>query len=118
MAEMAFQHLDSETFDGAIASGVVLVDFWAPWCMPCQMLSPVLKELASSFADRAAVAKVDTDQHPDVAQRYGISALPTLILFKDARLVRRFVGLTKFERLARAIEEQLEGQPTQPGTDA
>ncbi|HED52819.1 MAG TPA: thioredoxin [Phycisphaerales bacterium] len=118
MTDSTPQALDSATFDQAIAEGVVLVDFWAPWCMPCQMLKPVLKELASGFADRARIVTVDTDQHADLAQRYGVRALPTLVLFKDGRLARQFVGLTKFDRLARAIEELLQAQPNQPDTPA
>lgn len=72
--------------------GVVLVDFFATWCGPCKMLAPVLDELSVHMEGRAKVLKVDVDRNPEVAQKYGISTVPTMILFKDGRAVEKIVG--------------------------
>lgn len=72
----------------------VLVDFWAEWCMPCRMLAPTIDELATQFAGKVKVGKVDTDANRNVSMRFGISAIPTIILFKNGQVVRKFVGFT------------------------
>ena len=72
----------------------VLVDFWAEWCMPCRMLAPTIDELAKEFVGKVKVGKVDTDSNRDVSVKFGISAIPTIILFKDGQVVRKFVGVT------------------------
>ncbi|HEX2100669.1 MAG TPA: thioredoxin [Candidatus Synoicihabitans sp.] len=77
----------------ASEAGLVLVDFWAPWCGPCKALAPALVELARVDADRVQVVKVDTDEEPDLATRYGIRALPTLLFFRDGQVVDQIVGL-------------------------
>ncbi|MEE9404800.1 MAG: thioredoxin [Algisphaera sp.] len=72
----------------------VLVDFWAEWCMPCRMLAPVIDELASEYEGKVKVGKVDTDASRDVSMKYGISAIPTIILFNKGEVVKKFVGMT------------------------
>jgi len=73
-------------------SGVVLVDFFATWCGPCKMLATVLDELSAHMEGRSKVLKVDVDRSPEVAQKYGISTVPTMILFKDGRAIEKIVG--------------------------
>ena len=82
----------------------VLVDFWAEWCMPCRMLTPVIDELADEFDGRAKIGKVDTDSNRDISVKYGISAIPTILLFKNGEVTQKFVGLTKKDDFKAAIE--------------
>ncbi len=72
----------------------VLVDFWAEWCQPCRMLAPTIDELAREFNGKVKIGKVDTDSNRDVSVKFGISAIPTILLFKQGQVVRKFVGLT------------------------
>ncbi len=76
-----------------------LVDFWAPWCGPCRALAPSLEELGSEFAGRASIAKLNVDDNPDAAERYGVRAIPTLILFKDGDEKERLVGAQPKQRI-------------------
>ena len=85
----------------------VLVDFWAPWCGPCKLLSPTIEALATSFAGKARVGKVNIDNNPEVASSLGISSIPTVILFKGGQIVDRFVGVTPLSKLSAAIDKQL-----------
>lgn len=75
------------------ATGKVLVDFWAPWCGPCRMQTPILEKLAASGSISAKILKVNTDENPEIAQKYGIVSIPTLILFNDGQEVERYVGV-------------------------
>lgn len=109
---MASEHvleLTDSNFAGEIlADGVVgLVDFWAEWCMPCKMIAPMIDEVAEQYAGKVKVGKVDTDSSRDIAMKLGISAIPTLILFKNGEVVKKFVGLQQKGDLAAAIDELL-----------
>lgn len=70
----------------------VLVDFWATWCGPCKMMAPVLEELATEYADKLVVGKLDVDQNPEAAQKYGIMSIPTLLVFQNGEVVKQLVG--------------------------
>jgi thioredoxin 1 len=83
----------------------VLVDFWAPWCMPCRMLTPVLEQLAGENAGAIKVVKVNVDESPQTAAGYGISSIPTIMLFKDGQVVERFIGVQPKYRLQDAISQ-------------
>ncbi|MCC6678212.1 MAG: thioredoxin [Phycisphaerales bacterium] len=85
------------------SSQPVLVDFWAEWCMPCRMLAPIIDAVAEQFAGKVKVGKVDTDSNRQISMKYGITAIPTVILFKGGQVAKKFVGLTKKEDLAAAL---------------
>jgi len=101
--------LTDATFDKTIHDSdvPVLVDFWAPWCGPCKMISPIVEEISNEYADKAKICKVNTDDERDSAMEFGISAIPTLILFKDGQVQKKWVGLTSKKDLAAAIDELL-----------
>jgi thioredoxin 1 len=90
----AFAPLTAATFDEAIQSSdtPVVVDVWAEWCQPCKMLEPVLASIAEDHAGRIQVLSVDADEHPDITRRYGVMAMPTLLVFDHGELVHRVVG--------------------------
>ncbi|MDX1612343.1 MAG: thioredoxin [Candidatus Thermoplasmatota archaeon] len=85
--------------------GLVLVDFWAPWCGPCRAIAPVLEEIASEMAGSLTVAKLNVDDHPEVAQRYQVQGIPTMILVKDGQVVDRAVGALPKAQLVQRIEQ-------------
>ena len=99
MASDAVLELTDDNFEQEVINSdlPVLVDFWAEWCMPCRMLAPVVDELAEEFAGKVKVGKIDTDANREVSVKFGISAIPTIMLFKDGEVVRKFVGVTPKE---------------------
>src|SRR6476661_1321520 len=82
----------------------VLVDFWAEWCMPCRMLAPTIDKIATDYAGKVKVGKVDTDSNREVSMKYGISAIPTVILFKKGQVAQKFVGLRQEKDFKEAID--------------
>jgi thioredoxin 1 len=82
-----------------------LVDFWAEWCMPCKMLAPAVEELADEYAGKVVVGKVDTDNNRDISLKFGINAIPTVMLFKDGEVAQKFVGLQQKADLKAALDE-------------
>lgn len=102
------QHFTSETFEKAIAGDqAVLVDFWAPWCGPCRMIAPVIEEVAAEFDGRAVVGKVDVDEEPGLAQRFGVMSIPTLIILKGGKVVEQAVGARGKADVAAMISRHL-----------
>ena len=85
----------------------VLVDFWAPWCGPCRMMAPIIEEFAKDYQGKAKVCKLNTDEARDSAMEFGISAIPTLILFNAGQIQKKWVGLTSKKDLAAAVDELL-----------
>src|SRR5690349_8775963 len=100
-----------EFTDGNFSSEVlgakepVLVDFWAEWCGPCRMLAPVIDSVADELAGKVKVGKVDTDNNREISMKYGITAIPTVIIFKGGQPVKKFVGLKKKDDLVAALNE-------------
>lgn len=89
---MAAVHLTKADFDAKINTGLALVDFWAEWCGPCKMAAPVIDGLSDEYAGRVLIGKVDVDAQPELAQKFGVMSIPTVILFKDGVEVGRQVG--------------------------
>ena len=89
---MSALHLTKSDFDAKIKSGYALVDFWATWCGPCKMAEPIIEELAKEYEGKVLVGKVDVDAEPDLAGKYGVMSIPTVVLFKDGTEVSRQVG--------------------------
>ncbi len=96
--------LTSASFDERTASGVSLVDFWASWCGPCRMLSPVIDEIAEEFAGKCSVYKVNVDEEGELAVKFGIMSIPTLIFFKDGEVINKLVGVVPKEEITAILE--------------
>ncbi len=100
-----------EFTDGNFESDVVqsdlpvLVDFWAEWCQPCKMLTPTIEELAAEFKGKVKIGKVDTDSNPEVPVKYGVSAIPTIMLCQGGEVVKKFVGLTSKDQFQAVLNE-------------
>lgn len=104
MAE-GIKELTDSNFAEEIKNGVTLVDFWAPWCGPCQMQTPILEQLVPQVGDTTTIAKMNVDEGQQVAGQLGIRAIPTLFVFKDGSVVQQFVGVQQESVLLSAIED-------------
>ena len=96
---MAISHLDMNNFDAAISEGVTLVDFGATWCGPCRMQAPILEKLDAELGDSVKIGKVDVDENPMLAQRFGVMSIPTLIAFRGGQVVNQRVGVQSLDAL-------------------
>jgi thioredoxin 1 len=103
IAEFTDQNFEQEVLK---SDKPVLVDFWAEWCMPCRMLGPTIEKLANDYAGKVKVGKIDTDANRDVSMKYGISAIPTVILFRNGEVAQKFVGLRKETEFKEALDAQ------------
>lgn len=101
---MSATALTKVTFQDHIQSGVSLVDFWAPWCGPCRIQLPIVEELAKELKGQANIAKVNVDEQQELASQYGVQSIPTLLLFKDGKLVDQMVGVHPKDVLINKIQ--------------
>jgi thioredoxin 1 len=86
----------------------VLIDFWAVWCGPCKMIAPIVEELASEYEGKIKIGKLDVDNNPNVAMKFGIRSIPTLLLFKDGKVVDQIVGAVPKPQIVQKLEAQLQ----------
>jgi thioredoxin 1 len=98
---MAVSKVSDDTFDAEVlkASGPVVVDFWAEWCGPCKMIGPVLDEIAGAMEGKVKIVKLNVDENPNTAAKYGIMSIPTLMLFKNGEIASRQVGAAPKQKL-------------------
>jgi thioredoxin 1 len=101
MKEFTDQNFEQEVLK---SDKPVLVDFWAEWCMPCRMLAPTIEKIANDYSGKVKVGKLDTDANRDVSIKYGISAIPTVILFRNGEVAEKFVGLRQEKDFKEAID--------------
>jgi thioredoxin 1 len=103
------QEVDEKNFDQVVVESKlpVLVDFWAPWCSPCQAIAPIVAELAEEYKDKVNFAKLNVDEAPGIPQRYGIHSIPTLIVFNDGKPMHQVVGMKPKKELKEVLEQAL-----------
>ena len=101
---MAVLHLTKDNFDETISEGLVMLDFWATWCGPCRMQAPILEELDAACEGNVKVCKVDVDEEPELARRFGIMSIPTLIAFRDGSIIEKRVGVQSLDQLKQMLE--------------
>lgn len=102
---MAILDVTDSSFAAETGEGLVLIDFWAPWCGPCKMIAPVLEELDTDMGDKVKIVKLNVDDNQETAAKYGVMSIPTLLLMKDGEIVEQVVGFQPKEALAQVIDK-------------
>lgn len=102
---MAIIDVTDETFEEKTAEGLVLADFWAPWCGPCKMIAPVLEEIDGEMNEKVQIVKLDVDDNQETAGKFGVMSIPTLLLMKDGNVVDQVVGFQPKEALVELINK-------------
>jgi len=101
------QNITDGNFHEMTSTGVSLVDFWAPWCQPCRIQGPILDKVAEQVGEKARIYKLNVDENKNAARIFNVTGIPTLLLFKDGKPVKQFVGIQQMETLVSAIESQV-----------
>ncbi len=104
---MAVTEITDQDFETKIKDGVVMVDFWAPWCAPCRMVAPILDELQTEMGDKVSIVKLNVDENPETAQKFGITSIPTLLVFKDGEMVEKSIGAGPKDHYKTLLEKQM-----------
>ncbi|GEN85556.1 thioredoxin [Oceanobacillus sp. FSL W8-0428] len=102
---MAIKNVTDQNFTEETAEGLVLADFWAPWCGPCKMIAPVLEEIDGEMEEKVQIVKLDVDENQETAGKFGVMSIPTLLLFKDGEVVDQVIGFQPKEALTDLINK-------------
>ncbi|SET43639.1 thioredoxin [Oceanobacillus limi] len=102
---MAIVNVTDQNFASETAEGLVLADFWAPWCGPCKMIAPVLEEIDGEMSEKVQIVKLDVDENQETAGKFGVMSIPTLLLFKDGNVVDQVIGFQPKEALVELINK-------------
>lgn len=102
---MAITNATDQTFQNETSSGLVLADFWAPWCGPCKMIAPVLEDIDAEMGDKVKIVKIDVDENQETAAKFGVMSIPTLIIMKDGEVVDKVVGFQPKEALVERLNQ-------------
>jgi thioredoxin 1 len=104
---MAFEFTDSNFNESALAGGVAVVDFWAEWCGPCRLLTPIVEDLATEYEGKVKIGKLNVDDNPEISLKYNVRSIPTILIIKDGEVVDKHVGTTTKATLNEKIQAQL-----------
>ena len=104
---MAIVNATDQTFAAETKEGLTLVDFWAPWCGPCRMVAPVLEEVDQVMGDKVKIVKVNVDENPETASKFGVMSIPTLLVFKNGELVDKTIGYQPKDALVQLLEKHI-----------
>jgi len=99
--------LHDSTYKNQIKNGITLIDFWAPWCMPCKIQGPIINEVADEMVDKAGICKINIDENKEAAAEFGIKSIPTILIFKDGEIVNKIMGVKSKSVLIKNLQTQI-----------